>query len=93
MSTRYSIFKSFVGLVTFPLYCYIFSAINRQLRINMCTLPSKFGSVALNLTCSSYLLYDPACGKVKRKAVNKCVTRKSIFNLRYEITTVLVLKQ
>ena len=96
MSTCYSIFKSFVGLVTFPLYCYIFSATNRQLRISkysMCTLPSKFGSVALNLTCFSYLLYDPACGTVKRKAVNKCLTRKSIFNLRYEITTVLVLKQ
>ena len=48
------------------------------------------GSAALNLKYSNY---DPACGTVKRKAVNKCLTRKSIFNLRYEIKTVLVLKQ
>ena len=50
----------------------------------------NFGSAALNLIYSNY---DPACGTVKRKAVNKCLTHESIFNLRYDITTVLVLKQ
>ena len=30
----------------------------------------NFGSAALNLTCSNYILYDPACETVKRKAVN-----------------------
>ena len=30
----------------------------------------NLGSAALNLTCSTYLLYDPACESVKRKAVN-----------------------
>ena len=50
----------------------------------------NFGSAALNLTRFNY---DPACGTVKRKTVNKCLTYESIFNLRYEITTVLVLKQ
>ena len=50
----------------------------------------NFGSAALNLTCSNY---DPASGTVKRKSVNKCLTHESIFNSRYEITTVLVLKQ
>ena len=50
----------------------------------------NFGSAALNLTRFNY---DPACGTVKRKTVNKCLTYESIFNFRYEITTVLVLKQ
>ena len=48
----------------------------------------NFGSAALNLTCCNY---DPACGTVKRKSVNKCLTHESIyegiFNLRCEITT------
>ena len=50
----------------------------------------NFGSAALNLTCSNY---DSACGTVKRKTVNKFLSHESIFNLKYEITTVLVLKQ
>ena len=50
----------------------------------------NFGSAALNLTCSNY---DSACGTVKRKTVNKFISHESIFNLKYEITTVLVLKQ
>ena len=50
----------------------------------------NFGSAALNLTCSNY---DPPSGTVKRKSVNKCLTHESIFILRYEITTVLYLKQ
>ena len=50
----------------------------------------NFGSAALNLIYSNY---DPACGTVKRKAVNKFISHESIFNLKYEITTLLVLKQ
>ena len=30
----------------------------------------NFGSFALKLTYSNYLLYDPACETVERKAVN-----------------------
>ena len=43
----------------------------------------NFGSFALKLTCSNYLLYDPACETVERKAVNYVSLIKIVFNIKH----------
>ena len=51
--------------------------------IQMYASIQNFGSFALKLTCSNYLLYDPACETVERKAVNYVSLIKIVFNIKH----------